>query len=189
MEMAGLFQEAKDILEATQFYSGAGTTSFPQGIRTGLTNTQRVQTATTAVFVVGDLYALQNALPPRARNGGSQFIASLNQLNRVRALDTSGGSSLWVQLGNGLPGQLIGMEAYELSTMPTALTTTTDLMVVGDFSSGYLIVDRIGMEVELIPHLFGASNRFPTGQRGLWAFWRNSAKVLDPNRFRFLQVL
>lgn len=189
MEMAGLFQEAKDILEATQFYSGAGTTSFPQGIRTGLTNTQRVQTATTAVFVVGDLYALQNALPPRARNGGSQFIASLNQLNRVRALDTSGGSSLWVQLGNGLPGQLIGMEAYELSTMPTALTTTTDLMVVGDFSNGYLIVDRIGMEVELIPHLFGASNRFPTGQRGLWAFWRNSAKVLDANRFRFLQVL
>jgi HK97 family phage major capsid protein len=73
--------------------------------------------------------------------------------------------------------------------MPTALTTTTDLMVVGDFSNGYLIVDRIGMEVELIPHLFGATNRFPTGQRGLWAFWRNSAKVLDPNRFRFLQVL
>jgi HK97 family phage major capsid protein len=189
MEMAGLFQEAKDILEATQFYSGAGTTSFPQGIQTGLTNTQRVQTATTAVFVAGDLYALQNALPPRARNAGSQFIASLTQLNRIRALDTSGGSSLWVQLGSGLPGQLLGMEAYELSTFPSALTTTTNVMMVGDFSGGYLIVDRIGMEVELIPHLFGSSNRFPTGQRGLWAFWRNSAKVLDANRFRFLQVL
>jgi HK97 family phage major capsid protein len=188
-EMAGLFQESKDILEATQFYSGAGTTVFPQGIRTGLTNTQRVQTATTAVFVVGDLYALQNALPPRARNAGSQFIASLTQLNRIRALDTSGGSSLWVQLGSGLPGQLLGMSAYELSTMPTALTTTTDLMVVGDFSGGYLIVDRIGMEIELIPHLFGGTNRYPTGQRGLWALWRNSAKVLDANRFRFLQVL
>lgn len=188
-EMAGLFQEAKDILEATQFYSGAGTTVFPQGVRTGLTNTQRVQTATTAVFVVGDLYALQNALPPRARNAGSSFIASLTQLNRIRALDTSGGSSLWVQLGSGLPGQLLGMSAYELSTMPTAITTTTDLMIVGDFKTGYLIVDRIGMELELIPHLFGASNRFPTGQRGLWAMWRNSAIVLDANRFRFLQVL
>jgi HK97 family phage major capsid protein len=188
-EMAGLFQEAKDILEATQFYSGAGTTVFPQGIRTGLTNTQRVQTATTAVFVVGDLYSLQNALPPRARNAGSAFIASLAQLNRVRALDTSGGSSLWVQLGSGLPGQLIGMSAYELSTMPTALTTTTDLMVVGDFAGGFLIVDRIGMDVELVPHLFGATSRYPTGERGLWAYWRNSSKVLDPNRFRFLQVL
>src|SRR5204863_3335086 len=101
---------------------------------------------------------------------------------------TSGGSSLWVQLGNGLPGQLIGMEAYELSTMPTALTTTTDLMVVGDFSNGYLIVDRIGMEVELIPHLFGATNRFPTGQRGLWAFWRTGAGVVVANAFRYLEV-
>lgn len=188
-EMSGLFQEAKDILEATQFYSGAGTTVFPQGIRTGLTNTQRVQTATTAVFVVADLYSLQNALPPRARNAGSTFISSLTQLNRVRALDTSGGSSLWVQLGAGLPDRLLGMPAYELSTMPTAITTTTDLMIVGDFAKGYLIVDRIGMEIELIPHLFGATSRFPTGQRGLWAMWRNSAKVLDANRFRFLQVL
>jgi HK97 family phage major capsid protein len=189
MEMAGLFQEAKDILEATQFLTGAGTTVFPQGVLTGLTTTQRVQTATTAVFVVGDLYALQNALPPRARNAGSQFLGSLTQLNRIRALDTSGGSSLWVQLGNGLPGQLLGMEAYELSTFSTALTTTTKIMVVGDFSGGYLIVDRIGMEVELIPHLFGSSNRFPTGQRGLWAMWRNSALVLDANRFRYLEVL
>jgi HK97 family phage major capsid protein len=61
-------------------------------------------------------------------------------------------------------------------------------MIVGDFSGGYLIVDRIGMEIELIPHLFGATNRYPTGQRGLWALWRNSAKVLDANRFRFLQT-
>lgn len=189
MEMAGLFQEAKDILEATQFLTGAGTTSFPQGVLTGLTTTQRVQTGTTLTFVVGDLYALQNALPPRARNGGSQFLASLAQLNRIRALDTSGGSSLWVQLGNGLPGQLLGMEAYELSTMSTTLVSGQKEMLVGDFSGGYLIVDRIGMEVELIPHLFGATNRFPTGQRGLWAFWRNSAKVLDANRFRYLEGL
>lgn len=188
MEMAGLFQEAKDILEASQFLTGAGTTSFPQGVLTGLTTTQRVQTVGAAAFVIGDLYALQNALPPRARNAGSQFVGSLTQLNRIRALDTSGGSSLWVQLGSGLPGQLLGMEAYELSTLLTVLTTGTRLMLVGDFSGGYLIVDRIGMEVELIPHLFGATNRFPTGQRGLWAFWRNSAKVLDANRFRYLET-
>lgn len=187
-EMAGLFQEAKDILEATQFLTGAGTTSFPQGILTGLTTTQRVQTVGAGAFVVGDLYALQNALPPRARNAGSQFLASLTQLNRIRALDTSGGSSLWVQLGSGLPGQLLGMSAYELSTMVTVLTTGSKLMIVGDFSGGYLIVDRIGMEIELIPHLFGASNRYPTGQRGLWAMWRNSAKVLDANRFRYLET-
>jgi len=36
------------------------------------------------------------------------------------------------------------------------------------------------MSVELIPHLFGSSNRYPTGQRGLYMYWRNSSKVLTP---------
>ncbi len=40
-------------------------------------------------------------------------------------------------------------------------------LIVGDFAS-FLIVDRLGMSIELIPHLFGA-NRRPTGQRGLYA--------------------
>ena len=31
-----------------------------------------------------------------------------------------------------------------------------------------------------IPHLFGGSNRFPTGQRGLYLWWRNSSQVLSP---------
>jgi HK97 family phage major capsid protein len=55
-------------------------------------------------------------------------------------------------------------------------------MIYGDFSR-YLIVDRVGLTVETIPHLFGASQR-PTGQRGLYAYWRNGAKVLDANAFR-----
>jgi hypothetical protein len=47
----------------------------------------------------------------------------------------------------------------------------TKLIIAGDFQAGYLIADRLGMSVELIPHLFGATNRFPTGQRGLFAIW------------------
>jgi hypothetical protein len=34
-----------------------------------------------------------------------------------------------------------------------------------DFSE-YGIVDRLGTTLELIPHLFGASNRHPADQRG-----------------------
>jgi HK97 family phage major capsid protein len=189
-EMAGLFQESKDILEATQFLTGAGTTVFPQGILTGLTTSERIQCGTTGVFAVADLYNLQGAVPPRARNGNATFLASLTQLNRVRGLDTGGGGALWVQLQQGLPPSLIGMPVYELSTMTATLAGAGNkLMVVGDFATGYLIVDRIGMDIELIPHLFGASNRYPTGQRGLWAMWRNSAKVLDKNRFRYLETI
>jgi HK97 family phage major capsid protein len=57
-------------------------------------------------------------------------------------------------------------------------------VVFGDFSR-YLIVDRVGLTVDFIPHLFGASQR-PTGQRGLYCYWRNGAKVLDANAFRAL---
>jgi HK97 family phage major capsid protein len=66
-------------------------------------------------------------------------------------------------------------------------TTNTKLAILGDFSK-FLIVDKIGMSVELIPHLFGTANNFPTGQRGMYAVWRNSSKVLDPNAFRLLKM-
>ena len=35
------------------------------------------------------------------------------------------------------------------------------------------------MTAELIPHLFGATNRFPTGQRGLYVYWRTDANVVQ----------
>jgi hypothetical protein len=34
-----------------------------------------------------------------------------------------------------------------------------------------------------VPHIFGAANRFPIGQRGLYAYWRNSSKVLSASAF------
>lgn len=57
-------------------------------------------------------------------------------------------------------------------------------LLFGDFSQ-FLIVDRVGMSVELVPHLFG-SNQRPTGQRGIYAVWRNNSKILTDNAFRVL---
>jgi len=109
--------------------------------------------------------------------------------------DTSGGASLWIYLAAGLNNvptgntgaQLIGYPANETSEMAAALTTGNTILTVGDFSR-YVIVDRVGMSVELLPHLLG-SNRRPTGQRGLYAFWRNGAGVVDANAFRRLVTL
>ena len=61
-------------------------------------------------------------------------------------------------------------------------------MIVGDFRTGYTIVDRIGMTMEIIQHLFGPTNRFPTGQRGAYDFLRTGANVVAPNAFRYLAV-
>jgi hypothetical protein len=45
----------------------------------------------------------------------------------------------------------------------TSLTTTGQRLAIWRDWSGFTIVDRLGAQMELIPHLFGATNRFPTG--------------------------
>jgi HK97 family phage major capsid protein len=64
-------------------------------------------------------------------------------------------------------GNVIGIPKAELSTTATGTVTGTKTIIVGGFEAGYLIADRRGMSVELVTHLFGASNRYPVGARAL----------------------
>jgi HK97 family phage major capsid protein len=184
-EMARLLQDAKDQLEATKFATGLGHgATEPQGLLVGATAVVSTSVATT--LAVGDLYGLEEALPPRYRPGAS-IIGNKKQFNRVRAFDTSGGSSLWVQLGDGTPRALLGYPNYEYSEMTSALTSGASIITIGDFSY-YLIADRVGMNIEVIPHMFATANNRPSGQRGLYCYWRNSAVVLAWQAFRTLKV-
>jgi HK97 family phage major capsid protein len=192
-ELAQLIQDAKDDLEATKFTLGTGTNE-PTGLITGATTT--VTTAAVATFAVGDLYLLEQAVPPRFRPR-SQMIANRGIWNKVRQFDTAGGAGLWVYLPAGLENQVprggnlgvqvLGYGANEDSAMVLTTSTGSKIIVMGD-PRYYIIVDRVGLDIEVIPHLFGAANRFPTGQRGFFAYWRNNARVLDPNAFRVLTV-
>lgn len=194
-ELAQAFQDAKDDLESVQFTTGVGTTVYPQGILVGATNT--TATATTGAFVIGDMYTLEEAVPPRFRPRAS-FVANRYFYNHVRAFDTAGGAGMWFGYPNPFAGglgnnpvsgrisqTLMGYPAYEDSAMAAALTTGSLIAVLGDFSY-FVIVDRIGMNVEVQPMLFGSTSRFPTGQRGIYAYWRNSSRVLSANAFRVL---
>lgn len=191
-EMASLIQDSKDDLEATQFTTGVGTTVFPQGILTGATTT--VPASTLLTFSSPDPYLLEQNVPPRFRPR-SQWVANRAIWSRLRQFDTAGGAQLWQYVGQGLPNNVpdggnlganvLGYPANECSAMTTAVTTGSKIMVLGDFSK-MVIVDRVGMDIEVIPNLFGLVRGFPTGQRGLFAMWRNTSKVLDPNPFRVL---
>jgi HK97 family phage major capsid protein len=88
-------------------------------------------------------------------------------------------------MSNGRGGDFLGWPVKEASTMATATTTGQKIVVAGDFKASYRIIDRIGTSVELIQNLMGATG-YPTGQRGLYAFWRNSAVVQAPNALRYL---
>jgi predicted phage gp36 major capsid-like protein len=48
----------------------------------------------------------------------------------------------------------------------------------------------MGMSLELIPHLFGAAQgQIPTGQRGIFGYWRTGSKVVVPEALRYGEVL
>jgi HK97 family phage major capsid protein/HK97 family phage prohead protease len=184
-EMAGLIQDSKDVLEATQFATGLGTGVLPQGIVVGMTNT--ATTGTTTVLAVNDIYKTEEALPPRFRDN-AQWFANRFWYNKVRQLDTAGGANLWVpDLRTGIPANetgntgfnLIGYPANESSAMVATLATTVKEAVLMD-PSFYVIVERVGLDIELIPHLFGLTANYPSGQRGVYAMWRNTARVFDP---------
>jgi HK97 family phage major capsid protein len=192
-EMARLIQDAKDDEEATSFATGVGTTVFPQGVTVGATNTVAASTGLT--ITAANLYALEAALPPRFRPN-EVFVANRGIYNVVRGIDTGGGAALWLYLAEGLNNQvpapgntgalLLGRPAYEASAMQATVVNATKIMVVGDFRY-FLIADRVGLTVEVVPHLFGAAQgNLPTGQRGIYAYWRNSSRVLDANAFRAL---
>jgi HK97 family phage major capsid protein len=188
-EFGRLIQDAKDDLEGVQFVTGVGTTVFPQGFTVGTTATSAATTG--LVVTAADVYALEAALAPRFRPRES-FVANRGIYNKIRGIDTAGGAALWLYMAQGLvtqaptPGNtgatLLGRGAWEASGMQATVVNATKIMVVGDFSY-FLVVDRIGLTVELIPHLVGAANRLPVGMRALYAYWRNTSKVLSASAF------
>ncbi|MEU6267689.1 phage major capsid protein [Saccharopolyspora shandongensis] len=179
-ELAMMLQDAKDQEEATAFAIGSGVGLNPQGVATGATVT--VTAASGTGVSAADVYALEEALGPRFRANAS-FVATKAAYNDVRQA-TAGDSGLWERIGAGQPAQLLGYNAHELSTLPTPALSASGTVIFGDFRQ-FAIVDRVGMSVELVPHLFGAAQR-PTGQRGLYAIWRNTSEVLVPGAFRKL---
>lgn len=190
-EIRAMFQKSKDVAEATVFATGASGSNQPIGIVTALTATSSViNEASSETFTVADIYALENALPPEYEQGAS-FLANKAIYNLIRQFDNNGGADLWTTLGAGQPGELIGYPARRASAMDSAFdaaaTANNYILILGDFSN-YVIVDRVGLSVELVPHLFATANNLPSGQRGLYAYWRVGADSVNDNAFRMLNL-
>jgi HK97 family phage major capsid protein len=183
-ELAREISDAKDVLESVQFTTGAGSTIYPQGIFTAFT-LNFLDTATTLVIVPKDLYALEANVGPRYRAGcvwlGSPYFYSL-----VRAIDTAGGAGLWVDnltqggavgtfANNGRLGNLLGHPAYEVGGLPDGTMATTEKVAILANRERFVVIDRIGMNLELIPNFLDATTGFPTGQRMVYAWWRNTS--------------
>jgi HK97 family phage major capsid protein/HK97 family phage prohead protease len=188
-QLTRLLQDAKDVEEATAFATGNGTAPNPSGVISTLGTASWVDTAGSAVLAAGDVYLLENAMAPRFI-ANSSIVASKTTFNRFRSLFQAQASSAgdpFARPSGSMGAQFNGYPKYELSTMSTSIGTGSLIMLQGDFSN-FLIVDRVGMGIELVPHLFGTANRYPTGTRGVLALWFNSSKILADNAFRLLRI-
>lgn len=188
-EMGRLLADAKAVEESTSFITGTGNgITAPQGVVGGLTGPYRITSTTADTFALADLFKLSGALPPRFRTSRAAFLANRAIYDLVRQFGAGvdvGAGAVWVDsLQAGQPSSLIGYRAYEASSMASETGSDDDILMFGDFKQ-FIIVDRVGMSIELIPHMFDG-NGAPTGTRGIWAMWRNSSAILVPNAFRLL---
>jgi HK97 family phage major capsid protein len=190
-DMRMVILDAKSRAENTAFTTGSGADS-PQGFVTGLDGTASEVAPTTAeTFAVADIYKLEEALGDRFIPNAS-WLAHRAIYNDIRQFDTTGGASLWERLGAATPPELIGYPAYKSSDMDSgfdaAATADNFILAFGDWKAGFLIVDRVGMNFELVPHLFATANNRPSGQRAILAWCRNGSKVIVPEALRILNV-
>jgi HK97 family phage major capsid protein len=113
------------------------------------------------------------------------------QISALGAGGLSGGLEPGAVRYPAAPGQLgtiFGKPVVISSHAPAFNNTTSasNVLVVGAFSR-YCVAQRIGgVSAELVPLLRDPTTQRPTGQRGLLAFARYGAQVLDTASFVLL---
>ncbi|WP_433626771.1 phage major capsid protein [Nocardia sp. CA-120079] len=188
-ELGMIMRDAADQLTATAYTTGSGT-GQPTGIITALVaaSTPIVTGDGTEALAASDPYKLQNALAPRWQPNAA-WNANLTTLNTLRQFETTNGSLKFPEL-TGNPPRLLNRTVYENSNMDGAInaaaTEANYLLLYGDFKQ-FVIVDRLGSTLELVPHLMGA-NRRPTLQRGALLWFRTGSNVVVPGAFKLLNV-
>jgi HK97 family phage major capsid protein len=183
-QIGNLLADSKDQHEALSFTLTQ--TNGPVGIITALVAAGGSTVIATAsnVLAAADVLTNQATLPARWRPNGA-WMMNPTILNGFRQIPLATGLNYSLVDDSGPVPKILGWPVYESSSMDSSLTGgAADYLVLSEDFSQYAIVDRIGASIEVVPHLFGATRRFPTGERGFLMHWRTGADVLVPDAFR-----
>lgn len=184
-QLAPLIQDAKDMLEADKFVNGTGTNE-PEGVLYGIASTYNVGT-TGDGFDIEDISEMTTRLGDRWEPRAS-FLAHRRVFTKAEALDraANGSAISYRPLIAGAPRELLGYPRYNASEMESDFATSGHrIMVFGDFGQ-YVIADKIGLSVELVPHMVDGDGKLVG--RGLLARFRNGGIVAVDSAFRVLTV-
>ncbi|MEE2056608.1 phage major capsid protein [Rhodococcus artemisiae] len=189
-ELQRAIVDSVNSLHDTAYTIGTGS-GQPTGIVTALAASSPsvvVAGGGTEVYDADDPYKLQNALGARFQ-ANAQFMAALPTINTFRKFETTAGAWRFPELRQN-PLQLLGRNLVENSVMDSTLnaaaTEANYGIIYGDFQN-FVIVDRVGTTIELVPHLFGSNGR-PKLQRGVILWGRTGSDSVNDNAFRMLNV-
>lgn len=184
-EMATLLSEGYRELLAEVLVTGSGASNNPTGIVTALTGTtSRVVSAGAGTFTAADVNSLWAALPERYR-ANAAWLSNTTINGLVQQFGNGADASFTVGFTAEGVTVVKGRQFRTSDYMSSTLTGTTPYLIVGDWRN-YLVAQRAGMSVELIPHLFGTANNRPNGSRGWYAWARVGADSINDSGFRAL---
>ena len=186
-QLPGLIAESIDYAESAAFVSGSGSNA-PKGVITAVSGTagSLVTCTTRGSFTsasIVDTLALVNALPVRYEDS-STWVPNKATYRTTEQQMVGTGAVKAIEMTNG--NSLLDLPVKRSSTMTSSTTSGNILAVLGDFSQ-YIVYDRLGVDVEVIPNVVDGSG-IPTGQRGLVAYKRVGGDVSDVNAFRLLKA-
>jgi len=207
-EIASLISEAKDTEESSSFTVGVGD-ALGQGFNpigmlpvhgTAGAYTHMDTISANGAVAAADAYAVESAVPIRHRTGAAWFM-NRGVIRVFQALETTGGQLFGgqnyasvgypVTSGVGNTGlTLLNYPIWETPDAPAFVAATDDLVIAALCQpKSFYIIERAGMSVEVIPHFLSAATGFPTGQRMIYAWWRNTAKPSNVDAGRRLALL
>lgn len=180
-EMERLLDQAYIDYLAVKTINGTGSIEM-FGIFTAIGAGQSVVTTSSGQLAPEDALLLWNAVPERYRSR-SNWLSNVN----VESTFRKGEHGLFtVDLTAEGIGVMNGKRYFTSDYAPAWSSTTGALSIalLGDFSN-YVIAQRVGMSIELIPHVFD-SDGLPKGQRGWYAWARVGGDSVNDNAFRKL---
>lgn len=185
-EMSGLIQQAYVDYLAEKTITGTGTIEM-FGIFTAIDATAGSEVTVTTDGALGpeDVFKLWNGVPERHR-GRSNWLSHVSVESQVRQSTNNGGLFTVDLTAEGI-GVVNGKRWYTTDYAPsfTGTTGAANLAILGNFQH-YVIAQRVGMNIELIPHVVDGSG-LPKGQRGWYAWARVGADSVYDDAFRLLQ--
>lgn len=189
-EMSTLLGEGYSELLVDRFTIGTGVVQ-PTGIITALDGTaSEVDTAVTNTIAEGDINGLWAALPIRYRSpvARTAWMSTTAINGAIQQLGEGNDAAFTVSFTEEGVLRLKGRPALENDYMRNLSgAAVAGLLIVGDWRN-YLIAQRAGMSIELIPHVVDTSGAkgVPTGERAWFAWARVGADSINDAGFRML---